>query len=143
MKPLRVAYVLGLHPAAAAFAHGAPSVEVFTSGVCGCRGGWIAHMRENGFRVTTHDVADVAAERRKLDMPDRLGSCHSAEVGGYLIEGHVLAADIRRLLTESVNAIRLAVPGIVPGVPGMTGPKTAYETLLVSRSGTTRVFASH
>jgi hypothetical protein len=143
MKSLRVALVLGLLSAAAAFAQGAPKVEVFKSASCGCCGGWVEHMRESGFQVTTHDVADVAAERKKLGMPDRLGSCHSAKVGGYVIEGHVPAADIRRLLKEKLKAIGLAVPGMVPSSPGMTGPKTAYDTLLVSRDGTTRVFASH
>jgi hypothetical protein len=143
MKPLRIALVLALLSAAAAFAQDAPKVEVFKSASCGCCGGWVEHMRQNGFQVTTHDVADVPGERKKLGMPDRLGSCHSAKVAGYVIEGHVPAADIRRLLKEKPKAIGLAVPGMVPSSPGMTGPKTAYDTLLVSRDGTTRVFASH
>jgi hypothetical protein len=143
MKPLRIALVLALLSAAAAFAHDATKVGVFKSASCGCCGGWVEHMRQNGFQVTTHDVADVPGERKKLGMPDRLGSCHSAKVAGYVIEGHVPAADIRRLLKEKPKAIGLAVPGMVPSSPGMTGPTTAYDTLLVSRDGTTRVFASH
>lgn len=144
MKPLRIALTLVLLSATAAFAQGAPKVDVFKSPSCGCCGGWVEHMRQNGFQVTTHDVADVPAERKKLGMPERLGSCHSAKVAGYVIEGHVPAADIRRLLKEKPKAIGLAVPGMVPGSPGMEAPKPMpYDTLLVARDGTTRVFASH
>jgi hypothetical protein len=143
MKPLRIALALVLLSASAAFAQGAPKVEVFKSASCGCCGGWVEHMRQNGFEVTTHDVDDVPAARKKLGMPDRLGSCHSAKVAGYAIEGHVPAADIRRLLKEMPKAIGLAVPGMVPSSPGMDGPKTAYDTLLVKRDGSTNVYASH
>ena len=143
MKAIRAVSVLLLFSAAAAFAQGAPKVEVYKNANCGCCGGWVEHMRESGFEVVTHDVADVAVERKKLGMPEPLGSCHSAKIGGYVIEGHVPAADIRRLLKEKPNAVGLTVPGMVPSSPGMAGPKTAYDTLLVARDGTTRVFASH
>ena len=143
MNALRIALALVLLSASAAFAQGAPKVEVFKSASCGCCGGWVEHMRQNGFEVTTHDVDDVPAARKKLGMPEGMGSCHSAKVGGYAIEGHVPAADIRRLLKEKPNAVGLAVPGMVPSSPGMDGPKTAYDTLLVKRDGSTRVFASH
>ena len=144
MKPIRIALALVLLSAATAFSQGAPKVEVFKSASCGCCGAWVEHMRQNGFHVTTHDVADVSAQRRKLGMPDRLGSCHSAKVGGYAIEGHVPAADIRRLLKEKPNALGLAVPSMPPGSPGMESSRPIpYDTLLVARDGTTRVFASH
>jgi hypothetical protein len=144
MKPLRISLAFILFSATAAFAAGATKVEVFKSASCGCCGGWVAHMRQNGFEVIAHDVADVGAERKKLGMPDRLGSCHSAKVGGYAIEGHVPAADIRRLLKEKPKALGLAVPSMPPGSPGMEGPRSIpYDTLLVARDGTTRVFASH
>jgi len=143
MKPLRIALALVLISTSAAFAQGAPKVEVFKNASCGCCGGWVDHMRQNGFEVTTHDVDDIPATRKKLGMPDRLGSCHSAKVAGYVIEGHVPAADIRRLLKEKPKAIGLAVPGMVPSSPGMDGPKTAYDTLLVKRDGSTHIFASH
>jgi hypothetical protein len=144
MKPFRIALVLLLLPAAAVFAQGAPKVEVFKNASCGCCGGWAEHMRQNGFQVTTHDVADVPAERKKLGMPDRLGSCHTAKVAGYVIEGHVPASDIRRLLKEKPKALGLAVPSMPPGSPGMESPRPIpYDTLLVARDGTTRVFASH
>ena len=144
MKPLRIALSLVMLSASAAFAQGAPKVDVFKSPSCGCCGGWVEHMRQNGFQVTTHDVADVPAERKKLGMPDRLGSCHSAKIAGYVIEGHVPAADIRRLLKEKPKAVGLAVPGMVPSSPGMEAAKPMpYATLLVAGDGTTRVFASH
>lgn len=144
MKPIRIALALVLLSAATAFAQGAAKVEVFKSVSCGCCGAWVEHMRQNGFQVSTHDVTDVPAQRRKLGMPDRLGSCHSAKVGGYVIEGHVPAADIRRLLRERPKAIGLAVPGMVPGSPGMEAPKTQpYNTLLVAGDGSTHLFASH
>lgn len=143
MKLIRVLLAFLLLSAAAAFAQGAPKVEVYKNASCGCCGGWVEHMRQSGFNVVTHDVPDAAVERRKLGMPDSLGSCHSAKIGGYVIEGHVPAADIRRLLKEKPKAIGLTVPGMVPSSPGMEGPKTAYDTLLVARDGTTSVFARH
>lgn len=144
MKPIRIALALILLSAGLAFAQGAPHVEVFKSASCGCCGGWVAHLRQNGFDVTTHDVGDVPAERKKLGMPEALGSCHSAKVGGYVIEGHVPAADIRRLLKEKPKALGLSVPSMPPGSPGMEGNGSVpYDTLLVGRDGSTRVYASH
>lgn len=144
MNPIRIAFALVLLSAATAFAQGAPRVEVFKSASCGCCGAWVEHMRQNGFQVIAHDVGDVPAERKKLGMPDRLGSCHTAKIGGYVIEGHVPAGDIRRLLKEKPKALGLAVPSMPPGSPGMESPRPIpYDTLLVARDGTTRVFASH
>lgn len=144
MNAIRAVFALLLLFAAAAFAQGVPKVEVYKNANCGGCGGWVEHMRESGFDVVTHDVDDVAVERKKLGMPDSLGSCHSAKIGGYVIEGHVPAADVRRLLKEKPKAIGLTVPGMVPGSPGMESPKPIpYDTLLVARDGTTRVFASH
>jgi len=144
MKPIRIALALVLLSAATAFAQSAPKVEVFKSASCGCCGAWVEHMRQHGLQDIAHDVGVVPAEREELCMPDRLGSCHSAKVGGYVIEGHVPAADIRRLLKEKPKALGLAVPSMPPGSPGMEGPRAIpYDTLLVARDGTTRVFASH
>jgi hypothetical protein len=87
---------------------------------------------------------DVPAARKKLGMPDRLGSCHTARIGDYVIEGHVPAADIQRLLKEKTKALGLAVPSMPPGSPGMeTAKPVPYETLLVQADGSTRVFAKH
>lgn len=119
-------------------------VDVYKSPYCGCCGAWVEHMRQAGFAVRTHDVNDVPAARRQLGMPERLGSCHTAKVAGYVVEGHVPAADIRRLLKEKPQALGLAVPSMPPGSPGMESAKPMpYDTLLVQNNGATAVFAKH
>jgi hypothetical protein len=101
-------------------------------------------LRQNGFQVNTHDVEDVTAARKKMGMPDRLGSCHTAKIGGYVVEGHVPAADIQRLLRDKPKALGLAVPSMPPGSPGMESAKPMpYQTLLVRTDGTTQVFTQH
>lgn len=127
-----------------ALAQSAATVEVFKSASCGCCGKWVEHLRENGFQVQTHDVNDVPAARKKLGMPDQLGSCHTARVGGYVVEGHVPASDIQRLLKEKPKALGLAVPSMPPGSPGMESARPMpYQTLLVGTDRTTQVFAQH
>ena len=123
------------------------AVEVWKDASCGCCGDWIAHMEQNGFRVTTHDTGNNAV-RARLGLPARLGSCHTALVGGYLVEGHVHADEVHRLLRDKPAALGLAVPGMPIGSPGMDGPvyggrRDAYDTLLVLRDGSTRVFRRH
>lgn len=143
LRPYFLLLVLALGPGAAWGQSGA-QVEVFKSPTCGCCGKWVEHLRENGFAVQAHDVGDVPGERRRLGMPERFGSCHTAKVGGYLIEGHVPAADIARLLKEKPKALGLAVPSMPPGSPGMESPRPIpYQTLLVGADGSSRVFASH
>lgn len=132
---------------AAAFSAAAqtlPTVEMYKNPYCGCCGQWAEHMRKNGFQVVAHDVEDITAKRASLGMPASLGSCHTAKVGGYLLEGHVPAADVRRLLKEKPRALGLAVPGMPAGSPGMDVPNSPpYETLLVAKDGGTTVFARH
>lgn len=119
-------------------------VEVFKSPYCGCCEGWVQHLRKSGFEVKTHDVNDVPAARKQLGMPDKLGSCHTAKVGGYVVEGHVPAADIQRLLKDKPKALGLAAPGMPQGSPGMeTATPAPYDVLLVQKDGSTRVFAHH
>ena len=123
------------------------AVEVWKDASCGCCGDWIAHMEQNGFKVTTHDTGNNAG-RARLGLPARLGSCHTALVGGYLVEGHVHADEVHRLLRDKPAALGLAVPGMPIGSPGMDGPvyggrRDAYDTLLVLRDGSTRVFRRH
>jgi len=127
-----------------AWAQAATQIEVFKSPSCSCCGKWIEHLQQNGFQVSVHEVNDVPAARKKLGMPDRLGSCHTARVGDYVIEGHVPATDIQRLLKEKPKALGLAVPAMPPGSPGMeTAKPVPYETLLVQADGSTRAFARH
>jgi hypothetical protein len=119
-------------------------VTVYKSKSCGCCGAWVEHLRKNGFRVIAHDVADVTSYREKLGIPQALGSCHSATVAGYAIEGHVPAADIRRLLRERPRARGIAVPAMPLGSPGMEGPrKDPYQTLLFHSDGDHVVFERH
>ena len=125
-------------------AQNAVTVEMFKSPYCGCCSKWAEHMQKNGFKVITRDVENVPAKRKSLGMPDQLGSCHTARVSGYLLEGHVPAADVRRLLKEKPRALGLAVSGMPPGSPGMDIPNSpSYETLLVQTDGSTRTFAKH
>ncbi|TXT26877.1 MAG: hypothetical protein FD131_4004 [Rhodocyclaceae bacterium] len=137
---LITAFGVGLSSAALA----GEMVDVYKSPSCGCCGKWIDHLKDAGFEVRAHNVMDVPAARKQLRMPDRLGSCHTAKVGGYVVEGHVPAADIQRLLREKPKALGIAVPSMPPGSPGMESPKPVpYNTLLVQASGETTVFAKH
>lgn len=125
-------------------AQSTPLVEVFKSPYCGCCGKWVEHLRRNGFQVRTHDMNNVPAVRKQLGMPDQLGSCHTARIEGYVVEGHVPAADIQRLLKEKPKALGLAVPSMPPGSPGMESARPVpYQTLLVRTDGTTQVFVQH
>jgi hypothetical protein len=115
------------------FAQGLPKVEVTKDPECGCCNGWVAHLRKSGFSVTTTNSADVPALKKRLGVPDDLVSCHTAEVAGYVIEGHVPAPAIRRLLQEKPTARGLAVPGMPGGSPGMPAEvHEVYEVTLFS-----------
>lgn len=140
-RPLALIALLGSAPV---WAQSATTIEIYKSPTCGCCGKWIEHMQKNGFKVETHEVDDIPASRKKLGMPDKLGSCHTSKVGNYVVEGHVPAADIQKLLKEKPKALGLAIPSMPPGVPGMDIPNSPpYETLLVQTDGTTSVFAKH
>ena len=122
-------------------------VEVWKAPTCGCCKDWIRHLESNGFKVKVHDTGNTAA-RSRLGIPMRLGSCHTALVEGYAIEGHVPAREIRRLLSERPSAIGLAVPGMPIGSPGMDGPaygtrKDPYDVLLVRKDGSTTSYQSY
>ena len=127
----------------------APSVhvEVWKSPTCGCCKDWITHMEKSGFRFTVHEVGNTAM-RQRMKIPLALGSCHTAVIGRYAIEGHVPARDVQRLLKEKPEAIGLTVPGMPVGSPGMDGPeyggrKDPYDVLLIAMDGSTRVFSSY
>lgn len=125
-------------------AQAAERVEVFKSQYCGCCEKWVEHMRKAGFDVVAKNVDDVPAARNAAGMPERFGSCHTAKVGGYVVEGHVPAADVRRLLREKPKAVGLAAPGMPQGSPGMeTNHPQPYDTLLVQADGSSQVFAKH
>jgi hypothetical protein len=122
----------------------APRVDVFKDPTCGCCGNWVAHLRKNGFDVSVQEVPNTAVYRRKYGVPPALGSCHTAVVSGYSIEGHVPASDIQRLLREKPKAKGLAVPGMPVGSPGMEGPRVdPYAVILFQADGTTSVYQRH
>lgn len=121
-----------------------PRVEVWKDPDCGCCQDWVSHLEASGFQVKVHDSGNTAA-RARLGVPNQLGSCHTAQVGGYALEGHVPARDIQRLLKERPKAVGLAVPGMPVGSPGMDGPeygsrKDPYDVLLILADGKTRVY---
>lgn len=130
--------------APAAMAQQKPLVEVWRSPTCGCCGAWVTHLQKNGFATKVHMVDDTAAIRRQLGIPASLGSCHTAKVGGYAIEGHVPASDIRRLLAERPKARGLAAPGMPAGSPGMDVPNSPpYEVVMVGEDGSATLYARH
>jgi Cu/Ag efflux protein CusF len=122
----------------------ATTVQVWKDPNCGCCQLWVEHLQASGFKVEVRDLGNTAA-RKRMGMPEQLGSCHTASVGGYVIEGHVPAADIHRLLKERPVALGLSVPGMPIGSPGMDGPeykgrKDTYDVLLVQKDGKTRSY---
>jgi hypothetical protein len=127
----------------------AETITVWKTPTCGCCKAWVAHLRKNGFDVVTNDVSDTTAIRKKLGFPEQFGSCHTAKLGEYVIEGHVPAEDIRKLLQDKPKARGLAVPNMPLGSPGMEGIGTnagvrqAYNVLLVLNDGSSRVFKSY
>lgn len=123
-----------------------PQVLVHKSSSCGCCGLWVEHLRQNGFRVEVRDDEDLHAIKQKLGVPYGKGSCHTAEVGGYFVEGHVLAADVQRLLREKPDVKGLVLPGMPAGSPGMEMPDgrvQPYTVEQVARDGSTSAFSQH
>jgi len=120
-----------------------PTITVYKSPTCGCCAKWVDHVEEHGFKVVVHDTNELTRVKAMAGVPARLSSCHTAIVDGYVIEGHVPADLIRRLLEERPEVVGLAVPGMPMGSPGMEGPyKDAYDVLAFRRDGTTEVYAS-
>ncbi len=121
-----------------------PMITVYKDPSCGCCKSWIEHLIKHGYPVDAKDTPQMAEVKRTLGVPDALTSCHTAVVNGYLIEGHVPAADIAKLLKEKPRVAGLAVPGMPVGSPGMEGPrKVHYQVLSFDRNGKTKVFASY
>lgn len=141
-----LALALLFFPAAQALAQGTP-IEVRKTNGCGCCLAWMERLEENGFAPTGQDMFAGLLVRFKLDngVPQRMVSCHTALVEGYVIEGHVPASDIRRLLAERPDAVGLAVPEMPLGSPGMDQGRwrEAYDVFLIRNDGTTEVFSSY
>ena len=120
-------------------------VTVWKTPNCGCCKEWVAHLRSNGFNVTTHDVKDTAPMRQKLGLAEKFGSCHTGLLGTYVLEGHVPAKEMRRLLREKPKALGLAVPGMPIGSPGMEmgNARDAFDVLLILNDGNSSVYQSY
>jgi hypothetical protein len=123
------------------------TLVVYKTPSCGCCKGWVAHMTRAGFTPTIHELEDLAPVRARYGVPFKLSSCHTGVIGGYVIEGHVPADDVARLLRERPKALGLTAPGMPIGSPGMEVPDRPAERfdtlLLLDRSGRTQVFATH
>jgi hypothetical protein len=121
-----------------------PTITVYKTPTCGCCTKWVSHLQENGFEVETTDLSDLRMVKSMSGIEPELASCHTAKVGGYVIEGHVPAKDIKRLLANRPTAIGLTVPGMPMGSPGMEAPQAQrYQVLLLDKDGSTSVFAEH
>ncbi len=122
----------------------ATPIAVYKSPTCGCCSKWVEYMSAHGFKATTTNMDDVTPIKKQHRVPAALHSCHTALVGGYVIEGHVPAEDVRRLLRERPAIVGLAAPGMPAGSPGMDVPNSpAYDVIAFDAKGGTRVFATH
>jgi hypothetical protein len=141
---LAIAFFLGLATQAIAET---TLIDVKKTNGCGCCLAWMEHLEENGFAPTGEDMFAGLLVRFKLDngVPQRMVSCHTGLIEGYVIEGHVPADDIRRLLSERLDAVGLAVPGMPLGSPGMDQSRwrEAYDVFLINNDGSTEVFSSY
>jgi hypothetical protein len=123
-----------------------PAIAVVKDPTCGCCENWVAHLKKNGFQATVTESADMDAVKDAKGIPKTARSCHTAVIDGYVIEGHVPAADIKRLLSERPKVVGLAVPGMPTGSPGMessTGRVQPYDVLTFDKMGRTSIFASY
>jgi hypothetical protein len=119
-----------------------PTVLVYKSPTCGCCNGWVEHMEAAGFTVDARDVRDVMSVKRDGGVPPQMSSCHTAIIDGYVVEGHVPAEQVKRLLDERPEVAGIAVPGMPIGSPGMEGPNAQpYQVLSFSHDGQPAVYA--
>lgn len=121
----------------------ASGVEVFRDPSCGCCGAWAEHMRKSGYAVTVTDTAEIEAAKRRLGVPEALWSCHTAVIGAYVLEGHVPAHAVARLLAQKPAIRGLAVPGMPSGSPGMEGPLERYDVVAFNASRQHYVFGRY
>jgi len=140
-------FALALTTGAAALSTSAPKqtkITVYKDPSCGCCKNWIAHLVKHGYTVDAKDTPAMTEVKRTLGVPEPLTACHTAVINGYLIEGHVPAADIAKLLQQKPKVAGLAVPGMPMGSPGMEGgQRQHYQVLSFDKNGKTKVFASY
>ena len=157
LRKILAASILAALPATAAMAQFVnPAIDVVKTATCGCCEGWVARMEDAGFTVRARNVSSEELYSFKVErgVPDDLMACHTATVGGYTVEGHVPASDIRRLLEEHPKAIGIATPGMPVGSPGMDpagapsmgfgeNDKEPFDVILIRNDGSTEVFSSY
>ena len=123
-----------------------PTVQVYKTPTCGCCANWVKHLQANGFATRVMDLENLSDIKTKHNIPGPAQSCHTATVDGYVLEGHVPAADVRRLLKERPAVLGLAVPGMPIGSPGMEVPNvkpSPYNVMSFDRGGQLKVYSSH
>lgn len=123
-----------------------PPMVVYKSPTCGCCKLWVEHVQKSGFKVSVIETEEMNPIKLKLGVPAGLGSCHTAKVGGYFVEGHVPASDVKRLLKEKPDALGITVPGMPMGSPGMevpSGETQPYAVIQVNKDGSRDVFSTH
>ena len=134
----------GLTSPIVGFSDEPPTIQVYKLASCGCCRPWIKYMESEGFRVQATDVIDVQPFKREQGVPQEYAACHTGTVDGYVLEGHVTAEEVRRLLKERPPIKGLLVPGMPKGAPGMEGPDAvAYDVLALHADGTVSTYASH
>ncbi len=145
MKKLILALGLSIAVSQSLYATAAETVRVYKSPSCGCCEDWVNHLKNHGFEVDVTETANMNKVKADAGLTPQLASCHTAFVGDYVIEGHVPAADIQRLLADAPKAHGLSVPGMPIGSPGMEigDRQDHYQVLLFNKSGQTRVFSEH
>lgn len=122
----------------------APEIKVYKTPTCGCCVKWVDHLEASGFRVSVQDVTDLGPIKARAGVPRAVAACHTAFVGDYVVEGHVPASTVKRLLREKPDARGVAVPGMPMGSPGMEGPRSEpYAVLLLGRDGGAKVYERH
>jgi hypothetical protein len=145
-RRLLLAIALALATATATAAAALPTIVVYKSAYCGCCKLWVEHLRKSGFRVEVRETEALDAVKSRVGVPPDQRSCHTAEIAGYFVEGHVPAADIKRLLKEKPKALGIAVAGMPMGSPGMEMPDGSaqpYTVQLVDKQGVATPFARH
>lgn len=123
-----------------------PIMTVYKSPTCGCCKLWVDHIEKSGFKVSVIETEEMNPIKLKLGVPAGLGSCHTAKVGGYFVEGHVPANDVKRLLKEKPDALGISVPGMPMGSPGMevpSGETQPYNVTIINKDGSLSIFSSH
>lgn len=137
---------LAVHANSSRAAEQALMLTVYKTPTCGCCAKWVEHMKDNGFTVHVTDLNDLSSIKARHNVPAATQTCHTGVISGYVVEGHVPASDVKRMLKERPAIAGIAVPGMPAGSPGMEVPgikAPAYQVLSFDKRGQTRVFAQH